>query len=148
MMMPRCPIPNLICKPAFPPGLELTNRVMTSFTLVGDEADRVAAADVRDLEREARPTPVSLGQPHHWMSLPSRTRKRPRRSRAGDHPPQNDAFFSFTVAHVKPQAVPVISSGSTVRVKLTCSLGPPRAATWKINVRPSRIPSRTSGPRA
>jgi hypothetical protein len=56
----------------------------------------------------------------------------------------DDAFFSFTVAHVKPQAVPVISSGPTVRVKLTCSLGPPRAATWKINVRPSRIPSRTS----
>jgi hypothetical protein len=40
------------------------------FTLVGDEADRVAAADVPDLGREARPTPVRLGQQQHWMSLP------------------------------------------------------------------------------
>jgi hypothetical protein len=49
---------------------DLPNRVMTSFTPVGDEADRVAAADVRDLGREARPTPVRLGQQQHWMSLP------------------------------------------------------------------------------
>ena len=40
-------------------------------------------------------------------------------SSAGASPSQNGAFFSFSVAHVWPQAVPVMVCSLTVRVKFT-----------------------------